>query len=466
MPSSRCFWACVVFAVMACLSTPVLGLDSNDLLVLYNAANSDSQTIANYYATVHPGVHLLGLTGLGSAEQIDANTYLSVIRPQVQNALTSSIDCIVTTKGLPLRIYNSGQQQAGRYSSLESELARVDTISTKSQMASQNYSIPGSLALNPYYSKTNAFSYGGYGTRLTARLDGFALPEVEQSIDRAQRAVVGRPNTYFVMDDDPNCTYMDLMPQLAAVLDQKGQPYIYDQTSTFVRTAAGQVTGYVSHGLYGGAPVGYVADANVGIRFDLVPGAMFHSWESFNAYSFTEGGNRSGQPLVAEWIRRGGTIGLGTVEEPGADIYTVSNENLAYSGLLQGRTWAESAWSATKQLSYVNTVVGDPLMVLHNWIQGDVDLDGDVDLFDISAVTSAYDPTGLAGRYSPYCDMNGNGIVDLWDLMFVQTHYTGPICQYPALVDLDGVQVPEPSSVALLSLGLLAALRRRPTFSF
>ncbi|MCY2928494.1 MAG: hypothetical protein NTV86_03195, partial [Planctomycetota bacterium] len=92
--------------------------------------------------------------------------------------------------------------------------------------------------------------------------------------------------------------------------------------------------------------------------------AFFQSYESFNAYSFIQGNNRVGaagaQALVAEWIAKGGSAALGAVEEPKAG--TTAEEDQVVRMMLDGYTWAEAAWSATWQLSYVNTVVGDPLM--------------------------------------------------------------------------------------------------------
>jgi hypothetical protein len=79
-------------------------LSPSDVLVIYNADDADSIAIAEYYAQKRPGVRLLGLDGVTTAEEVSASYYLSTIRPQVQSALDETIDVIVTTKGLPLRI--------------------------------------------------------------------------------------------------------------------------------------------------------------------------------------------------------------------------------------------------------------------------------------------------------------------------------------------------------------------------
>src|SRR4029079_11697745 len=121
----------------------------------YNTASAAGIQIANYYASVHPGVHLLGINNVDpTTEQISGEFYLRKIRPQVLAGLTNSIDVIVTTKGLPLRIavtepsvssyvdpYGKARSvlQWRPYSSLESELTRVDYVSSWQMMGDQTY---------------------------------------------------------------------------------------------------------------------------------------------------------------------------------------------------------------------------------------------------------------------------------------------------------------------------------------
>jgi hypothetical protein len=54
-----------------------------------------------------------------------------------------------------------------------------------------------------------------------------------------------------------------------------------------------------------------------GVQFQLANGAVFVSWESFNASTFLPNATVF-QGLVAQWIARGGTAGVGHVAEPGA----------------------------------------------------------------------------------------------------------------------------------------------------
>jgi uncharacterized protein (TIGR03790 family) len=449
-------------------------LDSSNILVLYNPASPESVQIANYYAQVHPGVNQLALNNVPTTEQVDWSVYLNTIRPQVVSALTPSIDCIVTTKGLPLRIYNPNVDPNtykvwSTYSSLESELARVDTINTCVLMGNQKTTAdPPSgnpLAKNPYYYYADRpFDYDTEGTRLTSRLDGFTVADVTSAINRAQKAVIGRPGYTFLIDDDPDAPghSVDKMENLDSnVLTPRNIPHIYDGTNTFVRDANGPVLGYVSHGVYSGAPGDYILNPATGLRISPAKGGVFYTYESYNAYTFDPsavGQMPVRQGLVAEWLRLGGAAGVGHVQEPGISDMSLTKEDRMFQMLLNGYTWAEAAWRATPQLSYVNTVVGDPLMCFKPWVKGDFDLDGDVDMFDISAVKLAYGTRAGDPGYNLLADMNANGVVDFWDLSFVKDHYTGSIPNTPP-----PLTIPEPSCLAILILaGLGTVARRRP----
>lgn len=430
-------------------------LSSSEVLVIYNSASADGAQIASYYAQAYPGVQVLSLQNVPTTEQIPWDVYLNDIRPQVLSALSDSIDCIVTTRGLPLRIDNPPTTPLPgwkRFSSLESELTRVDTIDSRTAMGDQGFFNP--LIANPYAGQDGPFDHDSYGTRLVTRLDGFSAADVMAGIDRARRAVIGRPGIQFVVDDHPDRT--DNMEKLRDnVLVPRGVEHIYDGTDAFVRQASGPVLGYVSHGVHGGVSERYIRDPSYGLAFPFAPGAVFHTWESFNAYTF-QGSNDVPSPmwqgLVAQWIARGGSAGVGNVQEPTANPFNVTNEDLLFEKLLDGFTWAEAVWYATPQLSYVNTAVGDPLMAWRQWLPGDYDLDHDVDMFDLAAVKVAYGKAAGEDGYDFWADMDADGDVDMFDLAEVKFCYTG---------SGGGGLVPEPAVLSLLALGAAALLRRR-----
>ena len=282
-------------------------LDAKGVLVLYNNASEDGREIADYYASVHPGVRLLGLSNVPTSEDITVSTYLQIIRPQVRAALDDSVNVIVTTKGLPLRIYNpvtpssfpylytdsSGEQHTvfpdsyKRYSSLESELTRVDTFGTWKQLGDQTWWYPpagSNPAANPNFRRDAAFSHTdaqNESMRLSARLDGYSASEVIASINRAQRAYVIPSFQQVVVDDSPAAPAYGVsgMPALANVLAAAGQSYIYDNTTDAVLTAPRPVIGYVSNGVNdgpGGLDAGYLIgrDGNIVAGVDEIGGPV------------------------------------------------------------------------------------------------------------------------------------------------------------------------------------------------
>jgi uncharacterized protein (TIGR03790 family) len=464
-------------------SVACAAIEPSSVVVLYNVNSTDGFEIASHYAKTHPGVRLLGLHNVSTSEEVTEDHYLDVIRPQVLAGIDAGTDVIVTTKGLPLRIANSvsnpGTYPGWRgelynmsipndwwkpYSSLESELTRVDRIDSAEQMGDQSFLLsPAAFpfetyhqAANPYYAQRTAFDRSDpsiEGIRLTARLDGFNVSDVIASIDRAQQSYLMPGSQYVVVDDDPSTpgATSDRMPQLVnGVLIPAGHDYVYDTGTQDITTAPGSVIGYFSHGAQAAGP-GYVDR----LEFDLAPGAVFHTWESFNAYSFTEGNNHYGQGLAAEWLASGGTVAVGNVEEPKAARTSAADEDILFDMLLQGYTFAEAAWSATTQLSFVNTVVGDPLMTFRTWIPGDTNLDGDVSLLDLSIVLSNWN-TWTHAYNIQVGELTGDGFVGLEDLNLLLELWN---TNSPPLMGTSQ-SVPDPGTAALVICGGLVLVRR------
>ncbi|MDZ4657702.1 MAG: hypothetical protein SH868_09020 [Bythopirellula sp.] len=436
---------------------------ANNVLVLYNADQGDmgpGHQIADYYRQARPGVHLLGLTGIDSiltgntSETVSADNYLNVIRPQILSAiagLPDSIEVIVTTKGLPLKI-DSGSKAPGstallwrRYSSLESELTRIDSITSRDAMGNQFIytgfpDLDPTPASNPYYNSNQPFTRAGSDPlngdiRLSARLDGFDVETVKKSIERAQSVVLLPQSFSIVADDDPSANTDQMIdnvpggpgPGLVNAVRAAGYNILYDSTDNALTTAPNSVSGYVSHGTQdgpGGLETGYLRNQ---LDFELANGSVFLTHESWNASSFDSSVVQS-QGQVAEWLEIGGTAGIGHVHEPYNGPDNVTNEDLLFSGLLPraealpgstGLTFVEAAWNATRQLSYVNTVVGDPLMKWQKWIPGDINLDGQVEFQDFYTLQGNW---GEDGTYQDG-DFNNDGQVDLGDFEILQANW-------------------------------------------
>ena len=502
----RCLALHAAIAIVPLGAGTASAVDPSSTLVLYNLASPEGTQIANYYASVYPGVHTFGLSGLGTSESISATDYLSILRPQVRGQLDAlandtqnpvTIDLITTTKGLPLRIQVTqppppgfplptytdpgGQQRFildwQQYSSLESELAAIDTISTFEMMGDQSDAYGTHFTHNPYYQQTNAFSHDAYGSRLTARLDGYTVSDVTDAIDRAQNAFIGPMNSpngpmHFLIDNDPAQAYDTAMTQLVnGVLTPANMPVTYDATGGFVGTAPGPVIGYDSHGIHqNSTPADYIT---TGLNITLADGAVFTSIESFNAFSFNVGGYTGSQGQVAQWLQIGGTAGVGNVEEPTATLKTLTNEDLMFQSLLDGKTFAEAAWSATSQVSFVNTFVGDPLMTWRMLNFGDVNRDGFVDISDLAIMGAHWDTTMASGGFGwTVGDMNSDGLVNISDLAILGANWGAVSPWAVGVPETAGLGpsdlgtaikpyihgVPEPSSLGMMAITTAALL--------
>ena len=112
--------------------------------------------------------------------------------------------------------------------------------------------------------------------------------------------------------------------------------------------------------------------------------------------------------------------------------------------------------------SYTDTIGGNPssesaaliaFEAVSAFVPGDTDNDGDLDDSDLGTSLSNYTgPVGDVGKTAAEGDTDGDGDVDDSDLGTSFSNYTGP---------LSPVSVPEPTSLALLSLGGLWVARRR-----
>lgn len=491
--------ALVVWAFCTCNGVHAIGPEN--VLVLYHDDLSPSVTqgeaIRDHYLSVHgPTVKTFGLRFRSPPpEEITAEQYLSLIRQPLLDSgvLTDEIEVIVTTKGLPLRIDNKAPgSPPTRYSSLESELTRIDLIDSvegmrDSDWISADFGYSNVGPANPYYKGPHALTgetrpLAGFkrdsneGIRLATRLDGFTTEDVTAAIDRASGRIAAAPYQYsLVVDDDPytaayGLTRMEPLYEEVAqshYLDAKldndtfdSQFVKYDVSRKAVLDAETPVIGYVSHGVHGGGlssghsgaldETGYIVED---LGFELADGAVFMTYESFNAYTFDidSSARQTSHGQIAQWLAIGGTAGLGHVSEPLASTFTVANEDVFFDMMLSGYTFAEAAWASIRQLSYVNTVVGDPLMRYEPWMVGDFDLDGKVDIRDLSILATNF---GTGGNTFSDGDLNGDSIIDIVDLDILSRLYSS---ENRATVV---TRIPEPGALMLCIVGSLWIVNR------
>lgn len=166
-------------------------------------------------------------------------------------------------------------------------------------------------------------------------------------------------------------------------------------------------------------------------HYDAHPGALFDSIESFNGWKLHDPDRFAGQGQSIEWIGwSGGSLAFGNIQEP-----TISGDAfidpLVNNLLINGLTWAESAYSALVHLGHFQTPVGDPLVRI---IAFNPDLTGDriIDQADRDIVLANLGGPGPEG------DINGDGWVDQADLDLVDEAF-GRDCSEPPLDPIGNV---------------------------
>ena len=273
---------------------PASAIGPENVLLLYHDDGvadtlTDGEVIRDHYLSVHgAGVRTLGLAFDGTpTEEVTADLYLQQIRQPILDSglLTEDVDVIVTTRGLPLRIDNGlpGAELA-KYSSLESELTRIDTIDSIAAMQDGSWILAdigqaNVLPANPYYKGANVLngargSVGAFsreefeGIRLTSRLDGYNAADVISAIDRASGPIYAVTRRAALVIDDDTATaassfasmrrlYEEVLPDFYPDSEPSNDAFetdyaVFEPTPADVLTSELPVIGYVGHGTASG----------------------------------------------------------------------------------------------------------------------------------------------------------------------------------------------------------------------
>jgi uncharacterized protein (TIGR03790 family) len=328
-------------------------------------------------------------------EEILRSDYDTTIRQPLINYIDSKgiklqIYYIVVTKDVPIRISNvNGSGYNADYACVDSEMCLL---------YEGDYDLEGTTA-NPYYgwySSSSAnkgnpatsvawspftFVRGGITMDyLVTRLSSWTKDAVFGMIDRSKQADTAVMSPYVVVFDDDTKNY-DMMNNPTAdgsdsavtVCQNKSVTFFSDTvnitpadqtvkiTAPVMTTWGGNpnvVIGYCSHGIHAGMQSLYIIND---LQFNYLPGALFMSYESFNGTIFrgdpyTHGGH--GQ--VADFILMGGTGGIGNVFEPYSD--SCGDESIIFAEYIKcHRNLAEAMYKGLRRVSWVETVLGDPL---------------------------------------------------------------------------------------------------------
>jgi uncharacterized protein (TIGR03790 family) len=344
----------------AALALP--GLDREQVVVIVNESSADSRAIAEYYVRAR-GIPARQVCRIRTTaeEEIGRAEYDREIAAPVrqflkQRGLNEQILCLVTTRGVPLKVRGGGGGRKTTAASVDSELTTL-YLDRAGELA-------GPLP-NPYYQSRKPFTRKDFPMYLVTRLTGYTVADAKALVDRSLLArnagVVALDQRGSLMDSG------DIW--LGATARVLPKERVRLEGTKAVLTGLKNVIGYASWGsndgnrkerdpglgwLPGGLATQYVSTDGRTFR-EPPPGWRLTTWAD-------RGHHWAGSPqsLTGDFIRQGATGASGHVYEPYL-VHAPRPQILFRAYLLEGRTLAESFWASIPALSWMNIVVGDPL---------------------------------------------------------------------------------------------------------
>jgi len=200
---------------------------------------------------------------------------------------------------------------------------------------------------------------GVVGTNLVTRLDAYTTQEVLDLIDRSGPATPVPSNARYVLDQDPAwnsaAAYLnDYMTSARNLLSGLGKTVELNSDSVYV-TSRQDVIGYVSWGSNDHNAENYTTHAEP--LNSWVPGALVETYVSTSGRSF-ENPPSYGQSLIADLIEEGVSGAKGYVYEPYST--SMANPSVLFDRYATGYNLAESYFMASRYISWMDVVVGDP----------------------------------------------------------------------------------------------------------
>ncbi|MBN1391144.1 MAG: TIGR03790 family protein [Candidatus Thermoplasmatota archaeon] len=177
-----------------------------DVVLIVNDNSAMSREIGSYFAIKRglPQINIINIS-VPEKEIITETEYDELARQVRENlsarGLTDSINYMVTTKGVPLKVTsgetNMNYQLYYESASVDSELMLLDSP--------LEYGVHGLWwEDNPYAGSNTPFSREEYGIRLVTRLTGYTKEEAMALVDRAESSFGVRGNALLDMDPTKN----------------------------------------------------------------------------------------------------------------------------------------------------------------------------------------------------------------------------------------------------------------------
>ena len=340
----------------------------DDVALIINTASDSSVIIGEYFAAARgiPEEHILRIDAPTSETINDAQ--FEGLRKQIESLLlgrnlVDSINYLVTTKGLPLRVNRPSGDTANaaltaRRASVESELMLIlGPVADSIGNVAWFYHDYGFNSRNRHFSRSNEGFY------LVTRLDAYTVDEVKRMIDNSgPNRLIDPDSVLFVLDREPGArdASFDQSQQIAAqILQNRGWRVLLNSDSVYV-TDQTNVIGYASWGSNDRYHAPFAEHAIP--RNTWSPASLAETFVSTSARSL-QPGTSYGQSLIADWIAEGVTGAKGYVFEPFTVALAYPHVYMdRYTDETQGRAYnmAESFAMASRTLSWMEVVLGDP----------------------------------------------------------------------------------------------------------
>jgi uncharacterized protein (TIGR03790 family) len=336
-------------------------IDYTDVAVIVNDNSPTSISIGDYFQNARniPNENIIHVSA-PTTDDIDSLQF-ELIRAQIEdyliaNDLVNSINYLVTTKGLPLRIDSECVASTNidkSCASFDSELTLIlGTFSNK-------IGLNGSTS-NPIYNATQHFSKANSGIYLVTRLDGYTAQDVFSLIDRSGPLTGINPLSSQAIVDMNVSTIGDtsfflnfyLQPTYNYLVSNNWNALLETDNSTPV-TNQQNVFSYV----YGGN--GPLSD--ISLNYTWTNGSIGSMSTCSSAYTFNNSLNPQNFILIADLIKEGCTGAYGNVD----CIYfsqLLNTEILhnRYLDPINNYNLAESFYMSEPNLSWQAVIVGDP----------------------------------------------------------------------------------------------------------
>lgn len=339
-----------------------------EVLVVVNRRSSVSREIGEYYLHKRD-IPLANLCTIDTTtgEYIERPVYDKEIEAPVgqflrKNGLVEKILYIVLTSGVPLRVNGPGEQLKSETASVDSELTLL-----YARLHGAVIPLPGPVP-NPFFRKRDTpFRHPVFAMYLVTRLDGYDLNDMKALVDRGLKA---RNTGKFVIDlrQDNNTPGNEWLRAAALLLPQ--DRVVLDDSAAVLQNIQG-VIGYASWGSNDSDRRHRM------VHMGWLPGAIATEYVSNNARTFHQPpanwdlGNWNDkqtwyagapQTLSADYIHEGATGASGQVFEP--FLAFCPRPDFILPAYYSGRTLAESFYLGIPGLSWMNVVIGDPLVRL------------------------------------------------------------------------------------------------------